>query len=270
MSERRKAIDEKMSGTERKLTEIEKLAETGKKIPEAGEQGANEELSKKYFETKSKPASAGRLRALIFDLDGTLWDSTEAAAKIWSGVAAGYPEIKDTITAEKLKNLYGLPLEEIAGKLFLSVTENLAIRVMEECVKVQCPVLAKTGAKLMGDVEGTFRRLKEQYRIFIVSNCKSGYIEAFLEAHKLEGLVDDFTCPGETGLLKADNIRLICDRNGLDPAEVIYIGDTHSDELAAHEAGAPFVFAAYGFGSSEAYEYCIRDISELTELCMEK
>ncbi len=203
---------------------------------------------------------------IVFDLDGTLWDSTDAAAKIWSEVAAKYPEIQDTITAEKLKRLYGLPLEEIAGRLFPSVPEELAIAVMQECVQVQCPILSRTGAILMGAVEATFEDLAKEYRLFIVSNCKSGYIESFLKAHKLGQWITDFTCPGETGLLKADNIKLICERNGILLEETIYVGDTVSDETAAHEAGVPFIFAAYGFGQSENYEYLLDDIAKLPEL----
>lgn len=206
------------------------------------------------------------IQAMIFDVDGTLWDTTDAAARIWSDVAAKYPEVKDEVTAEKLKNLYGLPLEDIAEKLFVSVPRETAIRVMEECVRVQCPILAKGGASLIGDVAGAFGKLRERYRIFIVSNCRSGYIEAMLEAHGLAGLVDDFTCPGDTGLLKADNIRLICERNHLPLRAAVYVGDTLPDEVAAHAAGVPFVFAEYGFGRCENPDYRIADIMELTEL----
>lgn len=206
------------------------------------------------------------IQAMIFDVDGTLWDTTAAAAKIWSDVAAKYPEIKDEVTAEKLKNLYGLPLEEIAEKLFVSVPKETAIAVMEECVKVQCPILAKGSASLIGDVAGAFAKLREKYRIFIVSNCRSGYIEAMLKAHNLAGLVDDFTCPGDTGLLKADNIRLICERNHLPLSAAVYIGDTLPDEIAAHTAGVPFIFAEYGFGQCKNPDYRIGDIMELAEL----
>ena len=215
---------------------------------------------------KLKEIGVEPLAAMIFDVDGTLWDTTEAAAKIWSDVAAKYPEVKDTVTAEKLKNLYGLPLEDIARKLFVSVSEETAIQVMEECVRVQCPILAKGGASLIGDVAGAFKKLREKYRIFIVSNCRSGYIEAMLTAHNLWELVDDFTCPGDTGLLKADNIRLICERNNLPLSKAVYIGDTLPDEEASHAAGVPFVFAQYGFGKCENPDFCIGDIMELVGL----
>ncbi|MDE7299233.1 MAG: HAD-IA family hydrolase [Lachnospiraceae bacterium] len=209
-----------------------------------------------------------RYSTLIFDVDGTLWDSTEEAAKIWSEVAAKYPEIRDTVTAEKLRGLYGLPLEDIAVRLFESAPEELAIQVMEECVQVQCPILAEKGGRLMGDVAGAFRRLGQNYRIFIVSNCRSGYIEAFLEAHHLGELVEDFTCPGDTGKLKAENIRLICEKNGVPLSEAVYVGDTAPDERAASEAGVPFVFAAYGFGQVDRWDYRVEDITQLCDPAM--
>ncbi len=204
--------------------------------------------------------------ALLFDLDGTLWDTTDAAAQIWSDVAANYPGITEKVTGEKLRKLYGLPLEDIAQQLFSSSPKELAINVMEECVKVQCPILAKGGGKLIGDVRTALLKLRKSYKIFIVSNCRSGYIEAFLESHKLGDLVDDFTCPGDTGKLKAENIRLICERNNVPLSKAVYIGDTYADEQAVREAGIPFVFAEYGFGQAEHCDYRIFDILELCEV----
>lgn len=206
------------------------------------------------------------IQALIFDVDGTLWDTTEAAAKIWSDVAGRYPEVKDEVTAEKLRSLYGLPLEDIAVKLFPSVSEKVAIEIMEECVRVQCPILEKGVASLLGPVKETFAKLAEKYRIFIVSNCRSGYIEALIKAHELAEYVTDFTCPGETGLLKADNIRLICERNHISLASAVYIGDTRADEIASREAGIPFIFAAYGFGEVQQPDGEINSIADLPAL----
>ena len=40
--------------------------------------------------------------SIIFDLDGTLWDSTEGICETWNQVLAGYPEVNQVITAENL------------------------------------------------------------------------------------------------------------------------------------------------------------------------
>lgn len=202
--------------------------------------------------------------SIFFDLDGTMWDTTAAAAVIWRQVAAAHPEITDTVTADKLRGLYGLPLPELARRLFQNAPEEAAIAVMRECVTKQCPYLTEHGAILLGDVEGTLQKLSRRYPLFIISNCEDGYIQSFLEAHKLWQYFADFECPGRTGLLKADNIRLMMERHHL--ASPVYVGDTDGDRAAAEEAGVPFIFAAYGFGSAARYDAKIDAFEQLGEM----
>lgn len=202
--------------------------------------------------------------AIIFDLDGTLWDSTKEAAQVWKEIASKNTAITDEITGPILKKLYGLPLEEIAVRLFSSVSREVAIATMEECVVAQCEFLEKHKGKLLGNVESTMRKLKKQYQLLIVSNCKSGYIEAFLAGNQLSDCFIDHECPGGTGKLKADNIRIIMERNHIKSA--IYVGDTMGDGQAAHEAGLDFIYANYGFGEATEYEYQIDSIEELIQL----
>ncbi|QHQ62608.1 HAD-IA family hydrolase [Anaerocolumna sedimenticola] len=202
--------------------------------------------------------------SIIFDLDGTLWDSTDAAAVIWREVAEKYPEVKDIIDAGRLKTLYGLPLEEIAIKLLPSVSKETAIEIMRESTTKQCPYLEKVGGILFEGLEDTLKKLKENYRLFIVSNCEEGYIQCFLKAHRLQDYFDDFEYPGRSGLLKADNIRLIINRNHLNAP--VYVGDTLGDAVATKEAGIPFVYARYGFGDVTEYDYVIDSFPELLKL----
>lgn len=201
---------------------------------------------------------------IIFDLDGTLWDATDGAAKIWRDVAGKYPEVTDTITADRLKALYGLPLEEIAVKLLPSASKDTAMKIMRESTTSQCPYFEKVGGILYPGLEDTLRKLKEKYRLFIVSNCEEGYIQCFLKAHQLGDYFEDFEYPGRSGLLKADNIRLIIERNHL--ANPIYVGDTAGDAKASKIAGIPFVYARYGFGEVAEYDYVIDSFPELLNL----
>jgi phosphoglycolate phosphatase len=202
--------------------------------------------------------------SIIFDLDGTIWDSADAAAVVWKDVASKYAEITDKVDGPTLKSFYGLPLEDIARNMFKSVPEEFALKVMEECVVKQCPYLEQHGAILLGDVEATLIALKKKYKLFIVSNCKDGYIQAFLKAHDLEKYFDDFECPGRTGELKAANIRIIMERNHL--VAPVYVGDTEGDYIATKEVGLPFVYARYGFGEVKKYDYVIDAFEELKNI----
>ncbi len=202
--------------------------------------------------------------SIIFDLDGTMWDTTEDAANIWSDIAKRYPEVTDEITGPKLKSLYGLPLVDIAVKLFTSVPAERGIEIMRVCVKEQCPYLTEHGGILIGNIEETLKILSKKYKLFIVSNCEDGYIQSYLEGHNFGSYFTDFACPGTTGLLKADNIKLMVERHGLKAP--VYVGDTYGDQTASIDAGVPFAFAAYGFGEATRYDYKLDSFEELAEL----
>ena len=60
-----------------------------------------------------------KVQAILFDLDGTLWDSSEGVLKSWNQVLEMHPECgRGPITQEELNGCFGLPMTEIAAKLF--------------------------------------------------------------------------------------------------------------------------------------------------------
>src|SRR5699024_5949421 len=148
---------------------------------------------------------------IIFDLDGTLWDSTHTGAKYWTQ-AAQNEGVDATITSEQLKGLYGLPTELIAAKLFPKESETKRIQIMSESTKLQNKVIVEKGGILYPSVKEVIYRIKETYPLYIVSNCLEGYIQAFIKAHQLEGVFEDFEYPGRTKLPKADNIQMLMER----------------------------------------------------------
>lgn len=203
--------------------------------------------------------------SVIFDLDGTLWDSTEEVAISFRKALEQFPEVTDEVTKEKLQSLFGLPLDVIAERLFLSVSPEHARNVMKVCCEYECEHLAKTNAILYDGLEETIKTLAKKYPLFIVSNCQEGYIQCFLEANPfLKEYITDFEYPGRSGKLKADNIRMIIERNQL--KSPIYVGDTKADADACKEAKVPFCFASYGFGEVTDYACKINTLSDLVSL----
>ena len=74
----------------------------------------------------------------------------------------------------------------------------------------------------------------------------------------------DFECSGNTGEEKSKNITRILHRNNISFA--IYVGDTEKDYYASKVNNLPFIWASYGFGICEKYDWCINDISELKKI----
>ncbi len=203
--------------------------------------------------------------SIIFDMDGTLWNSTQEVAQAFNKVLKEkHPYVTDEVTADKLQGLFGLPLDVIAVKLFQSVSEEAAVSVMKECCDYECEYLGEHGAILYEGLEDSLDKLSKEYKLFIVSNCQEGYIQCFFKAYpQLEKYFSDYEYPGRSGKYKADNIRMIIDRNSL--KSPVYVGDIQGDADASEEAGVPFIFARYGFGEVKEYFDVIDSIKELAE-----
>ena len=66
---------------------------------------------------------ANNIEAVIFDLDGTMWDALDGIRMTWNQVVANHPEYrKDPISSEELEGCLGLPMTDIAVKLFPNTT----------------------------------------------------------------------------------------------------------------------------------------------------
>lgn len=202
--------------------------------------------------------------SIIFDLDGTLWDSSKTVAQSWTQVVQGSPYGKGKITEEDLSKTMGLQIQEIAAILFDYLDEEKQMELILACCQQEQDDLLRNGGILYPQLEETLLALSKKFRLFIVSNCQEGYIETFYAFHKLEKYFLDFENPGRTGLSKGENIQLIMERNHIKKA--VYVGDTQGDMLSAKFAGIPFVFASYGFGKPGEYDYIIEKPIDLLHI----
>lgn len=202
--------------------------------------------------------------SIIFDLDGTLWDSSDVVVTGWNHILGNYQGLVNNVTKEDLQGIMGLQVDEAGRNLFPTIDEVTRQKILSECCEIECQYLANQGGRLYEGLEEVLQVLSAKYKLFIVSNCQAGYIEAFYEYHQLHKYFADYENPGRTGLTKGENIKLIMDRNNLrDP---VYVGDTEGDRKAAGVAGIPFVYASYGFGEVSSYDYLTDSLEGLLEL----
>lgn len=202
--------------------------------------------------------------SIIFDLDGTLWDSRKEVANAWSEIMGNYNYERKSITFDEVNDLMGKTIDEIEDILFPEIPKQKRTEILDECGQNEIGYLSKHGAILFDNLEDTLDKLSKKYKLFIVSNCQPGYIETFLDYYNLNKYFKDHECPKNAETVKSDNIKLIVERNDL--KNPVYVGDTQGDANATKDAGLEFVFASYGFGNVDEYQYKIEKIEDLLDL----
>ena len=202
--------------------------------------------------------------SIIFDVDGTLWDSTEIVAEAWNDYLTNTEHMDTDVSSRRLMGLFGQLLPDIAKALFPKLPESEQLRIIDGCCQAEHEALLRKCAPLYPQLEETLKNLSARFPLFIVSNCQCGYIEATMQAIGIEHFIKDHLCFGETGVSKGQTLRMLIDRNHL--SSPVYVGDTQGDADACHAAGIPFIFAEYGFGNVPDAKMTIHKFSDLLNL----
>ena len=206
------------------------------------------------------------MKHLIFDVDGTIWNSTEIVAGAWRRAIRETGYSQAVVTPGRLQQEFGKPMDVIADNIFTDVPEQeKKAEILELCCEYEQQFLHEDPCNITypGVVEG-MRRLAGEYKLYIVSNCQKGYIEAFLDYYHLGQYIKDKECYGNTDLKKGDNIKLVVERNEI--KEAVYVGDIQGDYDSSKEAGIKFIHAAYGFGTIDEKVPEIKAFEELPEV----
>ena len=204
--------------------------------------------------------------SIIFDVDGTLWDSTEVVAIGYNRALAEYTTLPVRVDAARLMTLFGKPMDQIFAELLPELSPEQQHFISAKCVILEEEELEKADPKplLYPGIEEMFQKLSAKLPLFIVSNCQCGYIEQFLRKNNFASYITDHLCFGQTGTSKGQTLlRLIREHHLAHP---VYVGDTLGDANACKEAGIPFVLADYGFGDVENPDARIRKPLDLISL----
>ena len=180
---------------------------------------------------------------IIFDVDGTIWDSTPVVTQAWNKALTdtgfGYVQV----TADRLKGLFGLPMIEIMRDILPGVSDKELKRFEKVCNEYEEDYISRVSGHAYINIEETIKELSRICPVIIVSNCQSGYIEIMMKHLDLNDYVTD-------KILKRS----------------VYVGDTIMDANACIEANEPFIFASYGFGHVDDYDFIIDEPKALLNL----
>ena len=203
--------------------------------------------------------------SLIFDIDGTLWDSRALVAEGYNIQLRQEGLDHLCIDAETLRPLFGKVMDAIADSIFASIEPPERYALMERCMDTENRYLFENECKIgYPKVRETMEALAKNHRIFIVSNSQCGYPELCIEKLGLTDYIEGHMCFGDTGTPKGQTILTLIKKHNI--GSCIYIGDTQGDLEACEEAGIPFIYCGFGLGQAERWDIKIDQFEDLLKL----
>ncbi|PTL76148.1 HAD-IA family hydrolase [Vitiosangium sp. GDMCC 1.1324] len=177
---------------------------------------------------------------VVFDFDGTLADSKEAAVRLYNEVAgkSGY----GLLTADNLETMRNLSVLERCRQLGVPPYKLpwLMVQITRRFRQAMQSIEFNEGIpELLQELRG------RGLRLMILSSNDEGNIRAFLKRHSAEEWVEDVYCSSSI-FGKARLLRALMKRAGLNPDQLVYVGDEHRDVEACKEVGVKVIAVRWG------------------------
>lgn len=191
----------------------------------------------------------GRVRALCFDVDGTLSDTDDYYVNKFSGLFCRIPFVRDPQRVARRIVMWS----ESPGNALLGLTDSIGldgpiIRLIDFMYRPR----KHKGRKylIVPGVQETLTQLKGRYPMAVVSARDEDSTMAFLEQFDLVKYFDVIITALSAEHTKPypDPIRLAAQKMDVTPDACLMIGDTTVDIRAGKSAGAQTVAVLCGFG----------------------
>lgn len=202
--------------------------------------------------------------AIIFDIDGTLWDARDRVTAGWNRAYTAYTGKPGWLTLENFASHFGVTIDCLIRIAFPGITDEEIPQVYNLCSHYQKEAIQAQPGKLYPGVKETLIKLAQTYRLFILSNCTSEYINDLLDSHGLRGYFEGWICYGDNHQPKDVNLRILSKRFGL--RHPVYVGDIQADADSCERAGVPIIFASYGLGTIQHPVATLTKFSDLLEI----
>ncbi|GGF14761.1 MTA/SAH nucleosidase [Halobacillus andaensis] len=208
-------------------------------------------------------------QALIFDMDGTLFQTDEILELSLTDTFDHLRSLNqwDTVPPiETYREIMGVPLPKVWETLLpnhsYEIREQMNAYFLERLIE---NISSGKGA-LYPHVEEVFSYLKEnKYSIYIASNGLTEYLQAIVRYYQLDQWVTEtFSIQQIQTLDKADLVRTIIEKYRIKNAAVV--GDRLSDINAAKENGLVAIGCNFDFAREDELSQADIVIEELIEL----
>lgn len=208
-----------------------------------------------------------RVRNLIFDLDGTLIDSSEGvvAAVNYSLQRMGQP----TQPAETIKKYIGYPMERMYADFTDAPADELQAHFQEKAAQT---IVVST--VVLPGVSEVLQLLADRgYRMAVASTKVRRHVDGILAKFSWSPIFEVTLGSDDVAVPKPapDIFRLVLTRLRAKPSQTVVIGDTVNDVLAARAVPMTVVAVSSPFGDerdlrASGPDFFIRSIKDLPHL----
>lgn len=224
------------------------------------------------------PLEINRIRALCFDVDGTLRNTDDQMVENWSRWLRPIAALIPWKDARQIARRLVMLLESPATYLF-GVSDRLGIDHFLVMIGDLLQLIGlrgeDKGGPLIVGASDTLAQLHQKYPMAVVSNRGRHSTMIFITQHDLDGyfqtIVTGQTC--RRNKPHPEPLRWAANQMGVSPDECLMIGDTTVDMLAARASGAQAVGMLCGFGERDELLHSGADLiletpGELVELLL--
>ena len=214
-----------------------------------------------------------KLKAILIDLDGTMFDTAPEIAMAMNQTLQAL-NFK-TLSFNTIRQFIGKGVDNLVNQSLLASNEkgytekNKALKLFNDFYKK----IAKQ-SKPYDDVESTLQFLQDkQIKLACVTNKPSCHTHLILEESDFEKFFDCIICGDEMKFKKPHQFSIDFVRKKLDVTEMetLMVGDSSNDIRAANNAGVSVATVPYGYQYEEPIEnfpvsYALQQFSDLKHL----
>ncbi|ENM5726866.1 phosphoglycolate phosphatase [Vibrio mimicus] len=220
------------------------------------------------------------IKLIAFDLDGTLLDSVPdlAVAADQAVQAVGYPGVSEAQVRDYVGNGADVLVARALSQS-LTINPELSTELREQARHLFDDFYAQTGHKLSHlytNVKSTLTELKNAgFTLALVTNKPSKFVPEVLEQHGIDHFFSDVIGGDTFPNKKPDPMALnwLLEKHQLTAQQMLMVGDSKNDILAAKNAGCPSFGLTYGYNHGEPIadagpDFVADDIAALLEVVL--
>lgn len=192
------------------------------------------------------------IKNILFDLDGTIIDSSEGVYKClhYAFESFGFTDY----TEDSLIEFLGPPLD-IQMKKFCGTSDEDTAFLVKKFRERYVQGEAMYENVLYPGIAKCVKKLSESgYNVFVATSKVKPYAVEILKRHGIDKFFTDIcgSEPQKGIITKSDVIRTLLDKNNItDMTECIMVGDRFYDVEGADEFGIKTIGVTFGFGAEE-------------------